>query len=68
MTWARHASPVAENTRIAEAKATERVHSAIQNHRAVRTVADHAADAADCVQLLAMLGLDAREGKRPSTA
>ena len=42
----------------------EQRHTAIQNARATRTVADHAVDVQDCVHLLAMLGLDARDGKR----
>ncbi|HEY3750937.1 MAG TPA: hypothetical protein VGL80_17245 [Pseudonocardiaceae bacterium] len=49
---------------MAQAHAAERTHSAIQNARATRTVAGHAADAEDCGQLLAMLGLEASEGKR----
>lgn len=36
----------------------------VQNAKATRTVAEHATDATDCVQLLEMLGLDARGGKR----
>ena len=34
-------------------------HSAVQNARAARTVAGHAADVEDCMELLAMLGLEA---------
>ncbi|MCP3801401.1 hypothetical protein NLX83_19265 [Allokutzneria sp. A3M-2-11 16] len=64
MTWARHASPVVEHGRIAEARAVEKVHCEIQNGRAARTVAVHAADADDCRELLEMLGLAADEGKR----
>jgi hypothetical protein len=44
------------------AKAVEDRHCAVQNARATRTVASHAADADDCCQLLAMLGLDAMDG------
>jgi hypothetical protein len=47
-----------------EARAVEQLHSAVQNAAAARTVAGHAADAEDCGHLLAMLGLDARDGKR----
>ena len=57
MTWARHASPPPP-TRISRAKAAQDDHGAVQNARAARTVAGHAADAEDCGQLLAMLGLD----------
>jgi hypothetical protein len=62
MTLARHASP-SPPTRITRARAAEDRHSAIQNARAARTVADHAAGVEDCSQLLAMLGLDATSGK-----
>ncbi|MGB3441347.1 MAG: hypothetical protein WBA97_21565 [Actinophytocola sp.] len=58
MTWARHASPTLEQGRFAEARASERVHYAIQNRKAALTVAGHASDAQDCANLLAMLGLD----------
>jgi hypothetical protein len=49
--------------RITRAKAVEDSHCAVQNARAARTVAGHAADAEDCSQLLAMLGLHATDGK-----
>lgn len=58
MTWARHASPTIEQGRFAEVRASEKVHYALQNRRAARTVATHASDAQDCANLLAMLGLD----------
>lgn len=58
MTWARHASPTLEQGRFAEARASERVHYAIQNRKAALTVACHASDPQDCANLLAMLGLD----------
>jgi hypothetical protein len=64
MTLARHTSPAPAQGRIVQARAVEQSHNAIQNHRATRTVADHAADAEDCGRLLAMLGLDAIDGKR----
>lgn len=58
MALARHdgAPPAA---RITRAKAAEADHTAVQNARAARTVAGHAADAEDCSRLLAMLGLEA---------
>ncbi|ONI91888.1 hypothetical protein ALI144C_00465 [Actinosynnema sp. ALI-1.44] len=37
-----------------------------QRHRGVRAVASAAHDAADCVQLLAALGLDPADGRSPS--
>jgi hypothetical protein len=68
MTWARHASPVDEQGRFAEARATERIHSAAQNAKAARTVAGYATDADECARLLAMLGLEASDGKRGNQA
>ena len=62
MTLARHASPPPP-TRITQARAVEDRHRAVQNARAARTVAGHAADVEECSQLLAMLGLDAASGK-----
>jgi hypothetical protein len=61
MTWARHASPTLEQGRFAEARASERVHYAIQNRKAALTVACHASDPQDCADLLAMLGLDSTD-------
>jgi hypothetical protein len=58
MTWARHATPTIEQGRFAEARASERVHYAVQNRKAARTVAYHSSNAQDCADLLAMLGLD----------
>jgi cold shock protein len=60
MTLARHASaPPA--TRIMRARVAQDYHSAVQNARATRTVASHAADVEDCSRLLAMLGLAATD-------
>jgi hypothetical protein len=61
---ARHTTTDPEHGRIVRARAVEQAHSAVQNAKATRTVAEHATDATDCVQLLEMLGLDARGGKR----
>jgi hypothetical protein len=61
MTLARHASPPPP-ARLTRAKAVENDHSAVQNARAARTVAGHASDAEDCIELLAMLGLEATGG------
>jgi hypothetical protein len=58
MTWARHASPTLEQGRFAEARASEKIHYAIQNRKAALTVACHSSDPQDCADLLAMLGLD----------
>jgi hypothetical protein len=62
MAFARHESPP-PSVRITQARAVEERHTAVQNARAVRTVADHATDVDDCCQLLAMLGLDAASSK-----
>ena len=67
MTWARHASPTIEQGRFAEARANERLHYAVQNRKAARTVAIHSADAQDCANLLAMLGLDSLDDSPRST-
>jgi hypothetical protein len=61
---ARHTTTDPEHGRIVRARAVEQAHSVVQNAKATRTVAEHATDATDCVQLLEMLGLDARGGKR----
>lgn len=68
MTWARHASPTIEQGRFAEARANEKIHYALQNRKAARTVAIHSADAQDCANLLAMLGLDTPDGSIPQSA
>ncbi|WP_067813370.1 hypothetical protein [Nocardia inohanensis] len=47
----------------ADARAAEKVADLERNALAAKTVADHAQDAADCVNLLAMLGLDLSELK-----
>ena len=61
---ARHTTSEPEHGRIVRARAVEQAHSLVQNARAARTVAGHATDAADCVHLLEMLGLDAQNGER----
>ena len=65
MTWARHASAPSEQGRFAEARSNGQIQEAIQSGRAARTVADHAVDVQDCEELLAMLGLEAADGKHP---
>ncbi|QUG99386.1 hypothetical protein HUO13_15260 [Saccharopolyspora erythraea] len=63
MTWAREAGAAREQGSFAEARSNGLIHEAIQSGRAARTVADHAYDAVDCEELLAMLGLKAADGK-----
>ncbi len=58
MTWARHASPVDEQGWSAEARAAEQARRQVQAGKAAITVAGHSADAAECRELLAMLGLE----------
>jgi hypothetical protein len=60
MTLARHVS-LSPSTRITRARKAQEYHSAVQNARAARTVARHAADVEDCCRLLAMLGLAATD-------
>jgi Family of unknown function (DUF5994) len=47
------------------ARAAEELHTAGERAQAVRTVAGHAVDAADCEMLLSVLGLDALVGAEP---
>ena len=46
-----------ENGRFAAAQAAATAESDLQNRRAARVVAGRAVDAADCAEMLAMLGL-----------
>ncbi|MGQ0837662.1 hypothetical protein [Actinokineospora sp.] len=62
MTLAHDAGPAV--SRIAAAREVESMHMAEQCSKAARTVADHAADVADCLHLLEMLGLDPAAAKR----
>lgn len=67
MTLARHVSS-APPARIARLKAVEDDQNAVRNARAARTVAGHADGVEDCIELLAMLGLDDMGGKPRRTA
>jgi hypothetical protein len=49
-----------ENGRFAAAQAAALVESDLQHRRAARVVAGRAVDAADCAEMLAMLGLDGK--------
>lgn len=57
MTWARHASPVDDQGWSAEARAAEQIRREVQAGKAAITVAGHSMDAAECKELLDMLGL-----------
>ncbi|MET8795062.1 hypothetical protein ABZV91_01160 [Nocardia sp. NPDC004568] len=58
-----HALPEADLAEFAEIRSAERAEAARRSAVAARIVAGHATDAADCRNLLAMLGLDAEAGK-----
>ncbi|MEC3978946.1 hypothetical protein [Amycolatopsis sp. H20-H5] len=71
MTWARHSSrpnPAEDQSWLAGVRAEEEVRLTAQNGRAARIVAGHSSDALDCAELLAMLGLEAEEGRRAQLA
>lgn len=59
MTWARHASTANPGQdRFAAVQAAYKLNCEEQGRQAALVVASHSADAADCAELLAMLGLD----------
>ncbi|MBF6348016.1 MULTISPECIES: hypothetical protein [Nocardia] len=58
-----HELPEAELAEFAEIRSAERAEVARRSAIAARIVAGHSTDAADCRNLLAMLGLDAEAGK-----
>lgn len=58
MTSARRTQLIDEPSGFAEARAAEQIALVKRNAMAARTVADHSVDASDCIQLLAMLGID----------
>lgn len=49
---------------LAGVRAEEKVHRDVQECKAARTVAGHSTDAAECAELLEMLGLQAQQGKQ----
>jgi hypothetical protein len=58
MRWTGHPSRTDEHGRVAAAQAAADAESVEQHRRAARVVAGHAVDAAECAEMLAMLGLD----------
>ena len=60
MRWTGNPSRNDENGRFAAAQAAAVVESDLQHRRAARVVAGRAVDAADCAEMLAMLGLDGK--------
>jgi hypothetical protein len=65
MTWARHSEPVDEHGWSAEARAAERARREIEAGKAAITVAGHASSAAECRELLDMLGLEPGMARQP---
>ena len=66
MRWTGDPSRADESGRFAAAQAAAETESDLQHRRAARVVAGRAVDAADCAEMLAMLGLDgsAERGRR----
>jgi hypothetical protein len=62
MRWTGDPSRPDENGRFAAAQAAAAADSDLQSRRAARVVAGRSVDAADCAEMLAMLGLDGRSG------
>ncbi|MGW5381764.1 hypothetical protein [Nocardia sp. NPDC003963] len=58
-----HDIPESDLAEFAEIRSAERAEAARRSAVAARIVAGHSTDAADCRNLLAMLGLDAEAGK-----
>lgn len=58
MTSAKETTLLPEQGEFGLARAAEKAACVKQNAQAARTVASHAVDAADCLYLLQMLGLD----------
>lgn len=58
MRWAGHPSRTEDQSRFAMAQAAAEAESVDQHRRAARVVAGRAVDAAECAEMLAMLGLD----------
>jgi hypothetical protein len=63
MSWTGNPSTADENGRFAAGLAAASVSDDLQNRRAARVVAGRSVDAVDCAEMLAMLGLDAREDR-----
>ncbi|MHA6624810.1 hypothetical protein ACU61A_05280 [Pseudonocardia sichuanensis] len=60
MSWTGDPSHADETGRFAAAQAVAAAESDLQHRRAARVVAGRATDAADCAEMLAMLGLTGR--------
>ncbi|NKY49303.1 hypothetical protein [Nocardia vermiculata] len=68
MSQERRVTLVHEQGEFAETRAAEKAETERRNALAVRTVAGHSIDAADCTALLQMLGLDAESGQHSEAA
>lgn len=66
MSWTGHPPTSGGSGGFATALAAASVSDDLQNRRAARVTAGRSLDAADCAEMLAMLGLDAR-GDRTGT-
>jgi hypothetical protein len=64
MSWTGNPAHAEKNGRFAAAQADLAEINELQNRRAARVVAGRSLDAADCAEMLAMLGLPGREGAR----
>jgi hypothetical protein len=63
MRWTGHPSRTEDHSRFATAQAAAEAESVDQHRRAARVVASRAVDAAECAEMLAMLGLDGSEDR-----
>ncbi|MFC4944427.1 hypothetical protein [Pseudonocardia sp. GCM10023141] len=61
MGWTGNPSTTDDNGHFAAAQESLAVSNDVQNRKAVRVVAGRCIDAADCAEMLAMLGLDAEQ-------
>jgi hypothetical protein len=61
MSWTGHPSRTDGHSRFAMAQAAADAENVEQHRRAARVVAGRAVDAAECAEMLAMLGLDGTE-------
>ena len=65
MSWTGNPSTTDAGGRFAAAQVANAESNDLQNMKAARVVAGRSADAADCAEMLAMLGLDAGVDRMP---
>ncbi len=63
MSWSGNPATADRHGHFAEVQAAYEITCDNQNRRAARVVAGQASDAEDCAEILAMLGLDAADGR-----